>query len=578
MKSINQQTISPQRNSLARLTNKLFTSPLRSVLSLFRPLTPLPFYPFTFLPFKGLPLLRPVFLLFSLFTFLPFQAQVIDLGKDNNPARKLQIAEMAIKGLYVDKVDEQKLVEDGIRGMLEKLDPHSSYSTAKETKAMNEPLQGSFDGIGVQFNMVQDTLLVIQPVLKGPSEKVGILAGDRIVSVNDTAIAGVKMAREEIVKRLRGPRGTKVKLTIVRRGIKDKLVFTVTRDKIPVKTIDAYYIIKPQVGYIRIGSFGATTYDEFMDAVKILKKRGMNDLILDLQENGGGYLIAAVRIANEFLRHNDLIVYTQGLRTERQDYKADGTGRLLDGKVVVLVNEYSASAAEIVTGAIQDHDRGKVVGRRSFGKGLVQRPIEFSDGSMIRLTIAHYYTPSGRCIQKPYKKGDNLDYAMDIENRFRHGELYSADSIHFADSLKYKTLRENRTVYGGGGIMPDYFVPLDTTVTTRFHRMLMARSFIINANLTYVDTHRKELKQRYATFEAFDKGFEMPQRVIDGIVAEAAKQNIKPKDEAELKATMPGLRLQLKALVARDLWDMSEYFQVINTQSAIVKKALTLFP
>lgn len=503
---------------------------------------------------------------------------MIDLGKDNNPSRKLQIAEMAIKGLYVDKVDEQKLVEDGIRGMLEKLDPHSSYSTAKETKAMNEPLQGSFDGIGVQFNMVQDTLLVIQPVLKGPSEKVGILAGDRIVSVNDTAIAGVKMAREEIVKRLRGPRGTKVKLTIVRRGIKDKLVFTVTRDKIPVKTIDAYYIIKPQVGYIRIGSFGATTYDEFMDAVKILKKRGMNDLILDLQENGGGYLIAAVRIANEFLRHNDLIVYTQGLRTERQDYKADGTGRLLDGKVVVLVNEYSASAAEIVTGAIQDQDRGKVVGRRSFGKGLVQRPIEFSDGSMIRLTIAHYYTPSGRCIQKPYKKGDNLDYAMDIEKRFQHGELYSADSIHFADSLKYRTLRENRIVYGGGGIMPDYFVPLDTTVTTRFHRMLMARSFIINANLNYVDTHRKELKQRYATFEAFDKGFEMPQRVIDGIVAEAAKQNIKPKDEAELKATMPGLRLQLKALVARDLWDMSEYFQVINTQSAIVKKALTLFP
>ena len=521
--------------------------------------------------------LRPFFLLFYLFTFLPFHAQVIDLGKDNTPARKLQIAEMAIKGLYVDQVDEQKLVEDGIRGMLEKLDPHSAYSTAKETKAMNEPLQGSFDGIGVQFNMVQDTLLVIQPVLKGPSEKVGILAGDRIVAVNDTAIAGVKMSKEEIMKRLRGPRGTKVKLTIVRRGIKDKLVFTVTRDKIPVKTIDAYYMIRPQVGYIRIGSFGATTYDEFMEAVDKLKKQGMHDLVLDLQENGGGYLIAAVRIANEFLKKNDLIVYTKGLRTERQDYKADGTGRLLEGKVVALINEYTASAAEIVTGALQDQDRGWVVGRRSFGKGLVQRPIEFSDGSMIRLTIAHYYTPSGRCIQKPYKKGENLDYAMDIEKRFEHGELYSADSIHFADSLKYQTLRQHRTVYGGGGVMPDYFVPLDTTLTTRFHRQLLARSFIINANLSYVDAHRKELKKRYPTFDTFLRDFEVPQSVVDNIVAEAAKQNVKPKDEAELKATMPALRAQLKALVARDLWDMSEYFHIINERNAIVKKALTLF-
>ena len=521
--------------------------------------------------------LRPFFLLFYLFTFLPFHAQVIDLGKDNTPARKLQIAEMAIKGRYVDQVDEQKLVEDGIRGMLEKLDPHSAYSTAKETKAMNEPLQGSFDGIGVQFNMVQDTLLVIQPVLKGPSEKVGILAGDRIVAVNDTAIAGVKMSKEEIMKRLRGPRGTKVKLTIVRRGIKDKLVFMVTRDKIPVKTIDAYYMIRPQVGYIRIGSFGATTYDEFMEAVDKLKRQGMHDLVLDLQENGGGYLIAAVRIANEFLKKNDLIVYTKGLRTERQDYKADGTGRLLEGKVVALINEYTASAAEIVTGALQDQDRGWVVGRRSFGKGLVQRPIEFSDGSMIRLTIAHYYTPSGRCIQKPYKKGENLDYAMDIEKRFEHGELYSADSIHFADSLKYQTLRQHRTVYGGGGVMPDYFVPLDTTLTTRFHRQLLARSFIINANLSYVDAHRKELKKRYPTFDTFLRDFEVPQSVIDNIVAEAAKQNVKPKDEAELKATMPALRAQLKALVARDLWDMSEYFHIINERNAIVKKALTLF-
>ena len=289
----------------------------------------------------------------------------------DNLMRKLFIAESAIKGLYVDSVDENKLVEDGIRGMIEKLDPHSAYSTAKETKAMNEPLNGSFDGIGIQFNMQADTLLVIQPVLNGPSEKVGIIAGDRIISVNDTAIAGVKMSKEEIMRRLRGPKGTKVILGVVRRGIKDVLTFKVTRDKIPVKTIDAVYMIRPQVGYIRIGSFGMTTYDEFMEGVEKLKKQGMKDLVIDLQENGGGYLVAAVQIANEFLQKNDLIVYTKGRAAERQEFKAEGNGRLLDGKVVVLINEFSASASEIVTGALQDQDRGIIVGRRTFGKGLV---------------------------------------------------------------------------------------------------------------------------------------------------------------------------------------------------------------
>ena len=502
-------------------------------------------------------------------------AQRINLGSDS-PMRKLQIAEMAITNLYVDSVDEKKLVEDGIRGMIEKLDPHSSYSTAKETKQMNEPLQGSFEGIGVQFNMVQDTLLVIQPIVNGPSERVGILAGDRIVSVNDTAIAGVKMSKEEIMKRLRGIKGSKVKLGIVRRGIAGTLKFTVIRDKIPVKTLDAAYMIRPQVGYIRIGSFGLTTYNEFMDAVEGLKVLGMKDLILDLQENGGGYLMAAVQIANEFLHHDDLIVYTQGRRVPRQDYRADGKGKLVDGKVLVLINEYTASAAEIVTGAIQDQDRGEVVGRRSFGKGLVQRPIDFADGSMIRLTIAHYYTPSGRCIQKPYKKGEALDYAMDIEKRFKHGELYSADSIHFADSLKYKTLRKQRIVYGGGGIMPDYFVPLDTTLYTQFHRQLAARSYIINANLKYIDNNRKQLKKQFATFSDFNARYEVPQSFVDDVLQMAAKDKIKPKDDKELQATLPQLRRQLKALVARDLWDMSEYFQVINETNPIVEKAVEL--
>ena len=493
-----------------------------------------------------------------------------------SPLRKLQIAEMAINNLYVDTVNEEKLVEDAIRGMLKELDPHSTYANAKEVKAMNEPLQGNFDGIGVQFNMVEDTLLVIQPTTNGPSEKVGIVAGDRIVTVNDSSIAGVKMPKEEIMKRLRGPRGTKVRLGVVRRGVKEMLHFTVQRDKIPVKSIDAVYMIRPEVGYIRIGNFGATTHAEFMEGIEKLQQLGMRDLILDLEDNGGGYLQSAVQIANEFLQKNDLIVYTEGLRTRRQEYRADGHGKLLSGKVIVLVNELTASAAEIVSGAIQDQDRGIIVGRRSFGKGLVQRPVDLPDGSMIRLTIAHYYTPAGRCIQKPYKKGDLKEYEMDFENRLKHGELTNRDSIHFADSLKCLTLRKQRTVYGGGGIMPDEFVPLDTLQYTKFHRQLAAKSIIINANLKYIDNNRKQLKKQYPTFESFRDSFQVPQSVIDGIMAEAEKQKVKAKDDAELQRTLPYLRLQLKALIARDLWDMNEYFQLMNTKNHIVQRALQL--
>ena len=508
------------------------------------------------------------------------QAQMhINIGADA-PIRKLQIAEMAITNLYVDSVSEGKLVEDAIRGMLEKLDPHSSYSTAKETKAMNEPLQGSFEGIGVQFNMLEDTLLVIQPTLNGPSEKVGILTGDRIVAVNDSAIAGVKMTRDEMVKRLRGKKGTKVKLGVMRRGIADVLSFTVKRDKIPLHTLDAYYMIRPGVGYIRIGSFGATTYDEFISALDTLQRRSENNLqslILDLQDNGGGYLQAAAQIANEFLRNGDLIVYTDGRSVPRQEFRAQGTGRLREGiRVVVLVNEYSASASEIVTGALQDQDRAQVVGRRTFGKGLVQRPVEFPDGSMMRLTVAHYFTPSGRCIQKPYVKGAKRDYEEDIEKRFRHGELYSKDSIRFDDSLRYETLRLKRTVYGGGGIMPDFFVPLDTTQYTRFHRQMAAKSVIINVSLKYIDKNRKQLRKQFTSFDDFKRRFEVPQSMLDEVVAEAAKEQVKPKDDEELRQTLPMLRTQLKALVARDIWDMNEYFAIINEQSHIVQRGLEI--
>ncbi len=507
---------------------------------------------------------------------IPTMAQMkIDYGYDS-PIRKLQIAEMAISNLYVDSVDEKKLVEDGIRGMIEKLDPHSSYSDAEEVKAMNEPLQGNFDGIGVQFNMVEDTLLVIQPVSNGPSEKAGIMAGDRIVTVNDTAIAGVKMSKEKIMKRLRGPRGTMVKLGIVRRGVKEHLTFDIKRDKIPVKSLDAVYMIRPGTGYIRIGNFGATTYDEFMEGIGKLRKEGMKDLILDLQDNGGGYLQAAVQIANEFLAKNDMIVYTEGRAARRMEYRATGDGRLRDGRVFVLVNEFTASASEIVSGAVQDHDRGTIIGRRTFGKGLVQRPIDLPDGSMIRLTIAHYYTPSGRCIQKPYTKGDIEDYAMDFDKRLKHGELTNRDSIHFSDSLKFYTLKEHRPVYGGGGIMPDVFVPLDTLQYTKLHRQLVAKGIIINSCLKYIDNNRKELAAKYPSFETFDSTFSVPGSLVDSIIAEGEKQNVKKKDDEELQKTLPYLRNQIKALVARDLFDMNEYFRIINEQSDIVKKAISL--
>lgn len=516
----------------------------------------------------------------------------INLG-DESSLRKLTIASVAITSLYVDSVDDSKLAEDAIRGMLENLDPHSSYSTPKEVKALTEPLQGNFEGVGVQFNVLEDTLLVVQTVNGGPSEKVGILAGDRFVSVNDTTIAGVKMSKEDIMRRLRGPKGTKVRIGVKRSGITDVIYFTVTRDKIPLNTVDASYMLRPTIGYIRLSSFGATTHKEFLDCINTLKKQGMQDLVLDLQDNGGGYLQAAADVLDELLEANDLLVYTKGRTVRRQEFRAKGNGTFRKGRIVVLVNEFSASAAEIVSGAIQDQDRGTVVGRRTYGKGLVQRPIDLPDGSMIRLTVAHYFTPSGRCIQKPYVKGDKKDYQHELEDRYEHGEFTSSDSIHFADSLKYETLKLHRTVYGGGGVMPDYFVPLDTTRYTKFHRELSAKSIIINANLRYAEKARKELLKRYGKeaypngvnyvnpdkpakkgFAAFMHDYTIPKEVIDGIIEEGLKQGIKPKDKAEQEQTEKMVAMQMKALIARDLWTMTEYFRVTNESNDFIKCAL----
>ena len=505
-----------------------------------------------------------------------FQAQAQNKNLDEQ-IRKLVISAVTINDHYVDSVDSNKLVEDAIRGMLEKLDPHSAYSTAEQTKRLNEPLQGSFDGIGVQFNILDDTLMVIQTITGGPSEKAGVMAGDRIISVSDTAIAGVKMPQEEIMKRLRGPRGTTAHLGILRDGIEDTIYIDVVRDKIPLNSVDASFMVTQRTGLIRFSNFSITTHKEVTTAIEELKQKGMRNLILDLTQNGGGYLQAAAELASEFLPKGDMVVYTKG-RTgyASQTMRSFGGDAFQEGKVVVLVDEYSASAAEILAGAIQDQDRGIVVGRRTFGKGLVQRPVNLPDGSMIRLTISKYYTPSGRCIQKPYEKGKEKEYRMDVINRFNHGELTNADSIHFPDSLKFQTLSKGRTVYGGGGIMPDYFVPLDTTKNTSLYRQIVAKRILIDANLRHLAKHRNELKEKYPTFEDFRHKYEVPEEIIENIYAEAKKalKDKYPKDEEEKTTGL--LKLMLRALAARDLWDMNEYFAIIYEDDDIVKKAVQL--
>ena len=526
---------------------------------------------------------------------LPVIAQQTNVPGLDAQLRKLIYAEGAIVQLYVDTVNINHLTETAIRSMLSELDPHSTYTPAKDVQAMNEPLAGSFDGIGVQFNMNEDTLVVIQTITGGPSEKVGIMAGDMIVSVNDTAIAGVKMSREQIMKRLRGPKGTTVNLGVIRPGVQGVQNFKVTRDKIPVYTVDASYMIDDHTGYVRISNFGSTTTKEFVTATNYLTACGMTDLILDLQGNPGGYLQAAVSLSDQFLHQNEMIVYTEGRTTGRQEYHA-GKDKIDVKKIVVLVDGYTASAAEIVSGALQDHDRGIIVGRRTFAKGLVQRSVPLPDGSEMRVTIAHYYSPVGRCFQKPYEKGDRKKYDMDMLDRLNSGELMSADSIHFPDSLKYTT-KGGRIVYGGGGIMPDVYVPLDTTYYTRLHRELAAKGCINTSILKWLNINQKRLHKEYDTnafrkeharlledksvnneryregFKRFCNEFEVPQTLMDILFAKAKEENIEYTDSM-LQATLPFLRLQIKALVARDLFSSSEYYEILNPINEIYKNGL----
>lgn len=492
----------------------------------------------------------------------------------NSGSNRLNNLLHIIDDQYVDKVNLDSLVEKAIPQILAELDPHSVYMSAKDVQATNDDLKGSFSGVGIEFVIREDTIHVQAVIKNGPAERAGLLAGDKIVTIDDSTFVGKEVTNQEAMRRLKGPKDTKVKIGVMRYGQKGIRQFTVTRGEIPQRSITSTYMVDDHTGYIRIKNFGETTYGELLVALATLSQQDFDNLIIDLRDNTGGYLDRAIQISNEFLPKNKLIVYTQGRKSPRQEYRSDGHGSYQQIPLVVLINEGSASAAEIFAGAMQDNDRATIIGRRSFGKGLVQQQIEFNDHSLIRLTIARYYTPSGRCIQKPYVKGDLKDYELELDKRFKHGELYSADSIHFSDSLKFYTLRKHRTVYGGGGIMPDYFVPLDTLQFTAFHRKLMAKNIVLDNDLKYMDANRKQLKAKYPHFTDYLAHYTVPQSLIDTILAEGKNQKIEPKDKAELDRTLVYLRAQLKALIARDIWDMSEYFQVMNEQSHVVQKAL----
>lgn len=484
---------------------------------------------------------------------------------------KLERTLQLISNFYVDDANTEELTESAIRSMLRELDPHSQYLNKEEVKAMNEPLQGNFDGIGISFNMVTDTLYVLEVIAGGPSQKVGIMPGDRFIFVNDTLIAGVKMSNQDIMKRLRGAKGTVANIKVERKGTPDLLEFRIVRDKIPIYSIDASYMIDANTGYIRLSRFGVSSLEEFLEAEKKLKSQGMQKLILDLTGNGGGILQTATEIADEFLDTGKLIVYTEGKNQPKYTLNATAKGGFKTNNLVVLVDEGSASASEILAGAIQDWDRGVIVGRRTFGKGLVQRQFPLPDGTMIRLTVSKYYTPSGRSIQKPYESGNLDEYNKDFINRFEHGELMHADSIHFPDSLKYTTLVNKRTVYGGGGIMPDFFVSVDTTMVTPLHRSLIGKGIIYKLTINHIDKNRVKLLKDYPSIDKFKSDFQVPESLLVEMKTMAENDKIEWK-ESDYEKSKKLITTQIKALLARDLFDSSAYFRIINEENDIFEE------
>ena len=494
------------------------------------------------------------------------------LGIINTSSNKLNALLRIIDDQYVDTVNMGELVEEAMPQILSELDPHSSYIPAKDLEAVNADLKGSFSGIGIQFTIQNDTIHVNSVIQGGPSEKVGLMAGDRIVEVDDSAFVGKIVTNSEAMKRLKGEKGSKVKLGVYRPGEKDLLHFTVIRGNIPVKSIDAAYMINEKVGYIKVNKFGETTYPELLIALAKLNQKNCEGLIVDLRGNTGGYMAAAIQMVNEFLPNNRLIVYTQGRKSPREDYNSNGTGSNQKMPLVVLVDEGSASASEIFAGAIQDNDRGTIVGRRSFGKGLVQQPIEFSDGSAIRLTIARYYTPSGRCIQKPYEKGKESEYELDFLTRYEHGEFFSADSIKQDETEVYHT-RLGRPVYGGGGIMPDIFVPQDTTGMTSYFRMAANRGLIIRYTFDYTDQNRSTL-QKYDTpekMEAYLKG----QNLLNKFAAWAEKKGLKRRNNLMMKSRRL-FEMSLYGNIIYNMLGMEAYVEYLNESDKTVLKAVEI--
>lgn len=477
-----------------------------------------------------------------------------------------------VDGYYVDSANVTKLTEDAIVHLLSELDPHSTYISKEEVEKMNEPLKGNFEGIGISFNIYKDSLLVTTIIAGGPSEKVGLREGDRIVEVDGKNIAGIGLKNSDVFDLLRGEKGTVVNLKVYRKSEPDLLAFRIIRDKIPIYSLDASYMIDETTGYIKLNKFAATTNEEFETAMRDLKREGIQNLILDLRGNGGGYLKSAIEISDQFLGDGELVVYTSGLNDPKREYDASSAGDFETGKLVVLVDEGSASASEIVTGAVQDWDRGIVVGRRSFGKGLVQKPFFLTDGSMVRLTTAHYYTPSGRCIQKPYEEGVT-EYRNDYANRMSNGEMFYADSIHFDDSLKYKTLQSGRNVYGGGGIMPDIFVPLDTSHYYSYLNQLRRKNVPYNYVLDFIDANRDKLKKQYPDFESFNSKFKIGEDAIAEVVERGVKEGVE-EDQESLAFIEDNLKQELKAYIARDVYSRNDMYKILNSDDDAILKAI----
>lgn len=484
---------------------------------------------------------------------------------------KLRKAISSIEAFYVDSVDMEKLVEDAIIGALDELDPHSIYMSAEEIHKANESLSGSFYGIGIQFNILNDTIIVVSPISGGPSEKVGIMAGDKIVQVNGEEATGKDINTQWVLDHLKGDKGTKVMVSIMRQGETFPIDFEITRGKIPIYSMDAAFMLDDKTGYIKINRFAATTMSELLDAMSDLKDQEMTQLVLDLRGNSGGYLSTAIHMVDQFLESGKTIVYTEGLYSPKNESKSSFRGGWKHGKLVVLIDEGSASASEIVSGAIQDWDRGLIIGRRSFGKGLVQRPMDLPDGSVIRLTIARYYTPSGRCIQKSYENGQD-EYADDLAERYKHGELYHKDSIHLDSDEIYYTAAK-RKVYGGGGIMPDIFVPLDTTFNSKYYTNLFRKGVINRFTLSYIDLHRDQLNKDFPTLQVFKAEFDTDQDFMGELVA-FAQQNEVPMDEEGYKKSEVMIKSQLKALIARNLFGISAYYECISDKDNAIQKAL----